>query len=103
MHKSGLATYPAATLRPGTDVAMVADIEVWMGSAVAHPFNGNRVEKWTGEARWHGVCLVTYMTGKGGVRHLVEVEPQGFQMIAVSNQLRLAPLPDLDDGGELRW
>lgn len=59
------------------------------GTAIDHPFDGQRVEKWTGEARWTGICLVTYKTTIGSVRHLVEVEPQGFQMIATTEQLRL--------------
>lgn len=60
---------------------------------------GQRVEKYTGEARWFGTILSTYTTGRGKVRHVVEVEPQGFQMIAVPEQLRPSPaLPAPDDG-----
>lgn len=60
---------------------------------------GQRVEKYTGEARWFGTILSTYTTGRGKVRHVVEVEPQGFQMIAVPEQLRTAlALPTPDDG-----
>lgn len=49
---------------------------------------GDPVEKFTGEARWHGVVRAVYLTGKGSLRYVVEVEPQGFQMIAVPAQLR---------------
>ncbi|MDR7035228.1 hypothetical protein [Mesorhizobium sp. BE184] len=52
---------------------------------------GQRVVKFTGEARWHGVVVASYQTTKGKQRYVVEVEPQGFQMIAVPEQLR--PLP----------
>lgn len=57
--------------------------------------DGTRVEKFTGEARWFGTVLSTYTTGRGKVRHVVEVEPQGFQMIAVPEQLRPAPVQSL--------
>lgn len=59
---------------------------------------GQRVEKYTGEARWFGTILSTYTTGRGKVRHVVEVEPQGFQMIAVPEQLRPAPALPAPDG-----
>lgn len=52
--------------------------------------DGERVEKFTGEARWLGTIRAFYLTGKGSPRYVVEVEPQGFQMIAVPNQLRRA-------------
>lgn len=49
---------------------------------------GDRVEKFTGEARWTGHIVSAYRTLKGKLRYVVEVEPQGFQMIAVPSQLR---------------
>ena len=56
------------------------------------PFQiGQRVVKFTGEARWWGTVVADYRTTKGKQRYVVEVEPQGFQMIAVPDQLR--PLP----------
>lgn len=51
---------------------------------------GQRVEKWTGEALWSGIIVARYLTTKGKERYVVEVEPQGFQMIAVPSQLRAA-------------
>ena len=51
---------------------------------------GDPVEKFTGEAIWHGVIVASYLTSKGKRRYVVEVKPQGFQMIAVPSQLRLA-------------
>ena len=49
---------------------------------------GLEVEKYTGEARWEGVIVARYLTTKGKLRFVVEVQPQGFQMIAVGAQLR---------------
>jgi len=50
---------------------------------------GETVEKYTGEAVWHGIVVSRYLTTKGKRRYVVEVQPQGFQMIAVPDQLRL--------------
>jgi len=52
---------------------------------------GDRVEKWTGEARYTGVIVGVYATTKGGTRYVVEVKPQGFQMICTKAMLRDAP------------
>lgn len=57
---------------------------------------GDPVEKFTGEARWHGVVVSAYRTTKGNLRYVVEVEPQGFQMIAVPSQLRARKLIGAD-------
>lgn len=54
---------------------------------------GDRVEKFTGEARWGGTVVSVYWTTRGALRYVVEVEPQGFQMIAVGHQLRAILLP----------
>ena len=51
---------------------------------------GDYVEKFTGEARWSGWIVAAYSTRKGKERYVVEVQPQGFQMIAVPSQLRSA-------------
>lgn len=51
---------------------------------------GQTVEKFTGEAIWNGVIVARYQTTKGKRRYVVEVQPQGFQMIAVPEQLRAA-------------
>jgi hypothetical protein len=50
---------------------------------------GDHVEKFTGEALWEGIIVASYTTTKGKQRYVVEVLPQGFQMIAVPHQLRL--------------
>lgn len=49
---------------------------------------GDLVEKYTGEARWEGYIVSAYYTRAGKLRYVVEVTPQGFQMIAVPGQLR---------------
>ncbi|MBS7698742.1 MULTISPECIES: hypothetical protein [unclassified Chelatococcus] len=57
---------------------------------------GDRVEKYKGEALWHGTVVSAYLTTRGKPRYVVDVEPQGFQMIAVEGQLRAsaaAPQP----------
>lgn len=52
---------------------------------------GDRVEKFTGEALWYGWIVARYYTRRGKPRYVVEIDPQGFQMIAVPSQLRLDP------------
>lgn len=54
---------------------------------------GQPVEKYTGEAIWHGVVVSAYYTSRGSLRYVVDVSPQGFQMIAVPTQLRAMPVP----------
>lgn len=49
---------------------------------------GDWVEKFTGEARWEGRIVSAYHTKRLALRYVVEVEPQGFQMIAFPAQLR---------------
>lgn len=51
---------------------------------------GQKVEKYTGEARWEGIVVSRYLTLAGSIRYVVEVLPQHFQMIATPIQLRLA-------------
>jgi len=51
----------------------------------------DRVEKHTGEARYTGKVVSVYETSKGGTSYVVEVEPQGFQMICTASMLRPAP------------
>lgn len=55
------------------------------------------VEKFTGEARWTGLVVAAYLTTRSKLRYVVEVHPQGFQMIAVPDQLR-AILSEQGDG-----
>jgi hypothetical protein len=50
---------------------------------------GEPVEKFTGEAQYQGVLVASYLTTKGSRRYVVEVKPQGFQMIASPAQLRM--------------
>lgn len=57
---------------------------------------GDLVEKYTGEAIWHGTIVSAYLTTKGKLRYVVEVAPQGFQMIAVPSQLRKNPAAGRD-------
>lgn len=54
---------------------------------------GDRVEKYIGEARYHGVIVCRYLTTKLSPRYVVEVEPQGFQMICTAGMLRLLDSP----------
>lgn len=55
---------------------------------------GDYVEKFTGEAQWLGWIVAKYHTRRGKLRFVVEIDPQGFQMIAVGSQLRPASEPD---------
>lgn len=52
---------------------------------------GDPVEKFQGEARYWGHVVSAYKTRRGGQRYVVEVEPQGFQMICTPGMLRLRP------------
>lgn len=69
------ANYPAATL-----------LHPWPGEIMP----ATRVEKFTGEARWFGRVAACYRTFRGSVRYVVEVEPQGFQMICTPEQIRIS-------------
>ncbi len=60
---------------------------------------GDRVEKFSGEARYSGEIVCVYTTKKGGVRYVVEVEPQGFQMICTAGMLRAAIRAAGEDAG----
>lgn len=46
------------------------------------------VEKWKGDARYAGTIVSIYYTSKQKLRYVVEVEPQGFQMIVSETQIR---------------
>lgn len=48
----------------------------------------DRVEKFTGSYHVHGTIRTGYTTTRGDVRYVVEIEPQGFQMIYAEEQLR---------------
>lgn len=49
-----------------------------------------RVEKWKGDARYTGIIVAVYYTSKQKIRYVIEVEPQGFQMIVSETQIRRA-------------
>jgi hypothetical protein len=49
---------------------------------------GDRVEKFTGAYTTFGEVRAVYTTKRGDVRYVVEVEPQGFQMIWGGKELR---------------
>lgn len=49
-----------------------------------------RVEKWKGDARYSGTIQAIYYTRKRKLRYVIEVEPQGFQMIVSEQQIRRA-------------
>jgi len=51
---------------------------------------GMRVEKYTGEAQYTGTIVARYLTTRNKLRFVVDVEPQGFQMIATGSVLREA-------------
>lgn len=56
---------------------------------------GDIVEKHVGEARYIGTIVARYVTLKSHDRYVVEVAPQGFQMIVSPTQIRLfSPLPN---------
>lgn len=48
---------------------------------------GDYVEKHKGEALWYGWIVSVYHTRRGRLRYVVEIDSQGFQMIAVEGQL----------------
>ena len=60
---------------------------------------GQRVEKFTGDVTGFGEVRAVYTTTRGKLRYVVEVEPQGFQMIWTESQLRHAPAPPDLTGG----
>ena len=47
---------------------------------------GERVFKWTGS--YNSEVRAVYTTKRGDIRYVVEVEPQGFQMIWTDRELR---------------
>ena len=51
---------------------------------------GDRVEKYTGDAMYVGTVVSVYLTVRGKLRYVVDVEPQRFQMISNESQLRPA-------------
>lgn len=55
---------------------------------------GEYVEKYEGEARYEGYIVSVYSTMKGKTRYVVEVQPQGFQMIVTDKQIRHKEAPD---------
>ena len=84
-----------ACLKEAKDAAALAAAEAETQPVAWQFAAGQTVEKFTGEAIWHGVIVARYLTTKGKQRYVVEVQPQGFQMIAVPEQLRYAsPRPE---------
>ena len=49
---------------------------------------GSWVEKYDGDAQYEGEVVCTYKTTKGKWRCVIEVWPQGFQMIVSGRQIR---------------
>jgi hypothetical protein len=49
---------------------------------------GMRVQKYTGEAQYEGIIVARYLTTRRKLRFVIDVEPQGFQMIATGQTLR---------------
>ena len=49
---------------------------------------GDKVEKYEGDARYVGTVVAAYETFRGKERFVVEIHPQGFQMISNRKQLR---------------
>jgi len=98
---------PFADLPPNTKQLTAKAIEAALAAAEAETMPvawefavGQTVEKFTGEAIWHGVIVARYQTHRGKRRYVVEVQPQGFQMIAVPEQLRASP--PIRDEAEIR-
>jgi len=50
---------------------------------------GDVVEKYTGDAQYQGSVVAVYRTMLGKLRYVIDVDPQGFQMIVSEKQLRL--------------
>ncbi len=46
------------------------------------------VEKWKGDARYAGMIVAIYLTRKKKLRYVIDVEPQGFQMIVSETMIR---------------
>ena len=47
-----------------------------------------KIAKWKGDAKYKGLIVAIYYTRKGKLRYVVEVEPQGFQMIVTQRMIR---------------
>jgi hypothetical protein len=62
---------------------------------------GERVEKHTGDYTTFGEVRGIYVTKHGKLRYVVEVEPQGFQMIWSEKELRAAPLQPAPSGAAI--
>lgn len=87
MSKTALDAIDAAL--PSQEVEPAAGVKDGLTSDGEWDFAvGDPVEKFTGEAQWSGWIASRYMTRSGKQRYVVEVDPQGFQMIAAPSQLR---------------
>jgi hypothetical protein len=51
---------------------------------------GEYVEKSIGDAHYKGYVVAVYRTRANKIRYVVEVDPQGFQMICSAAQLRVS-------------
>lgn len=65
------------------------EIELLTGNLPAYK-RGDYVEKFEGDARWFGWIVEVYLTRKNKLRYVVEIDPQGFQMIVNEKQIRWA-------------
>lgn len=53
---------------------------------------GTRVKNFSGEIQWFGRVVACYRTLRNTVRYVVEVEPQGLQMIF--SGMQIIPVPE---------
>jgi len=88
-HREWLDNYIAMESRALTAERLLAEARAMHSWPTEAQFQyGDWVEKFTGEALWEGRVVSAYHTKRLALRYVVEVEPQGFQMIAVPAQLR---------------
>jgi hypothetical protein len=54
---------------------------------------GDYLHKHTGDTKWYGWVVARYFTRRGKERYVIEVDPQGFQMIGAPEQLEKTDEP----------
>lgn len=82
----GKSTCNGAVVHITTDCRTDGDIYLIPSDAIPP---GTRVEISTDETRVpDGIVVAVYFTTRGKLRYVVEVEPQGFQMIVVPEKIR---------------
>lgn len=82
-----------ATLKQGQDIPEPKGIEMITNDMGPYPFKiGDAVEKYIGDAQYQGTIVSIYRTTKNKTRYVIEVLPQGFQMIVSDKQIKLADL-----------